>query len=135
VEILDVGAGPLTIVGKKWPGREVHITPLDPNVDGYDGLLAKHGIVPPCRTVFGLAEELDFPEHSFDLVHARNSVDHSKDALQAIREMVRVVKKGCFVCLNHKVSEGRLEKYAEYHQWNLIAGGSSSSALECGPPM
>jgi len=122
VEILDVGAGPLTSLGKKWPGHEVHITAVDANAAEYDRLLAKQGIEPLCRTVPGCAEELSsvVPPSSFDLVHARNSIDHTKDPLKAIREMVNVVKPGRYVFLNHKISEGRVEKYTEYHQWNFF---------------
>jgi SAM-dependent methyltransferase len=122
VEILDVGAGPLTTLGKKWPGHEVHITAVDANAAAYDLLLARQGIEPLFRTVPGCAEELSsvVPASSFDLVHARNSIDHTKDPLKAIREMVSVVKPGRYVFLNHKISEGRVEKYTEYHQWNFF---------------
>ena len=122
VEILDVGAGPLTVLGKKWPGRTVRIMPVDANADEYDKLLAKHGIKPLCRTIFGYAEDLSniAPSSTFDLVHARNCIDHSKDPLKAISEMVRAVKPRCFVVLVHKISEGRIEKYAGPHQWNLF---------------
>jgi hypothetical protein len=84
VEILDVGAGPLTVLGKKWPGRDVRITAVDANAAEYDGLLAKHGIKPFCRTKFGYAEDLAsvVPLSAFDLVHARNCIDHSKDPLK-----------------------------------------------------
>ncbi|HET7892216.1 MAG TPA: methyltransferase domain-containing protein, partial [Candidatus Sulfotelmatobacter sp.] len=60
------------------------------------------------------------PHSFFDLVHARNCIDHSKDPLQAIREMVRAVKPGCCVYLNHWISEGRRNKYSGPHQWNLF---------------
>lgn len=122
VEILDVGAGPLTYLGKKWPGHELRITALDPNAAEYDLLLAKHCIEPPCRTVPGYVEDLGsvVPHSFFDLVHARNCIDHSKDPLQAIREMVRAVKPGCCVYLNHWISEGRRNKYSGPHQWNLF---------------
>jgi SAM-dependent methyltransferase len=122
VEILDVGAGPLTYLGQKWPERELGITALDPNAAEYDRLLAKHCIEPPCRTVFGYVEDLSsvVPESFFDLVHARNCIDHSKDPLKAIREMVRAVKPGCCVYLNHWISEGRRNKYGGPHQWNLF---------------
>jgi SAM-dependent methyltransferase len=122
VEILDVGAGPLTILGKTWDGRHVHITAIDPNAVAYDELLARHGIDPPCRTRFGYAEDLStvVPLASFDLVHARNCMDHSKDPIKAISEMVRAVKPGCYVFLNHKMCEGRVEKYIGPHQWNFF---------------
>jgi len=93
IRVLDVGAGPLTSIGRKWPGRELHITAVDPLAAEYDDLLRKLDIDPPCRTTFALAEELSaiFTPSSFDLVHSRNAIDHSKDVLKAIEEMIRVV--------------------------------------------
>jgi hypothetical protein len=58
IKVLDVGAGPLTSIGRKWPGRELHITAVDPLAAEYDDLLRKLNIDPPCRTTFALAEEL-----------------------------------------------------------------------------
>lgn len=122
VEILDVGAGPLTMIGKKWPGRDVCITAVDPIAPAYDELLVRHGITPIFRTTLGFAEDLRaiLPPASFDLVHARNSIDHSKDPLKAITEMVQMAKPGCYVLLNHVISEGRVQKYEGFHQWNLF---------------
>jgi SAM-dependent methyltransferase len=122
VEILDVGAGPMTFVGHKWPDCEIHVTAIDPNAPEYDRLLAKYQIEPPCRTQFGYMEDLSsvVPMSFFDLVHARNCVDHSKDPLRAIQEMVSAAKPGCCVFLNHYISEGRRNEYAGPHQWNLF---------------
>ena len=122
VELLDVGAGPMTFLGYKWPGRKIHITALDPNASEYDRLLAKHEVDPPCRTTFGFVEDLSaFVKMSFfDLVHARNCIDHSKDPVKAIDQMVRATKPGCCVFLNHWISEGRRNKYGGAHQWNLF---------------
>ena len=125
VEILDVGSGPMTILGDHWRGRDVRITAIDANAAEYDRLLAKHGITPPCRKKFGYAEDLGsiVPVSSFDLVHARNCIDHSKDPLRAIEHMVRAVKPGCCVFLNHYISEGRRNQYAGPHQGNLFPLG------------
>jgi SAM-dependent methyltransferase len=122
VEILDVGAGPLTFLGFRWPEREVHVTALDANAAAYDRLLEKHGIEPPCRTKLGYAEDLAsvVPTSFFDLVHARNCIDHSKDPLVAIKEMVRAVKPGACVFLNHIINEGRRNRYSGPHQWNFF---------------
>jgi SAM-dependent methyltransferase len=122
VEILDVGAGPLTVLGFRWREREVHITALDANAAEYDRLLQKYGIDPPCRTKLGYAEDLAsvVPMSFFDLVHARNCIDHSKDPVNAIKEMVRATKPGGFVFLNHILNEGRRNRYSGPHQWNFF---------------
>ena len=122
VRILDVGAGPLTCLGKKWPGHQVDIVAVDPNAAEYDRILRQVGIEPLCRTIFGFAEQLlDVVESSsFDLAHARNCLDHAKDPLAAIRQMILAVKPGCRVFLNHKSREGQNQAYAGPHQWNLF---------------
>lgn len=49
--ILDVGAGPMTILGKKCPGREVSITAVDALTPAYDVLIREAGVNPPVRTL------------------------------------------------------------------------------------
>jgi SAM-dependent methyltransferase len=121
VRILDVGAGPLTSLGKRWPGRQVTIIAVDPLAEQYDRLLAKYQIAPPVRTVLAAAENLLtlFPPNSFDLVHARNSLDHGVNPMSAITQMVSAVKPGHCVFLQHVVNEGKNEDYHGLHQWNF----------------
>ena len=39
VRVLDVGAGPLTALGKVWPGRTLELTAVDPLADEYNAIL------------------------------------------------------------------------------------------------
>ena len=52
VRILDVGAGPLTRIGKHWPGRSLEIVAVDPLGDQYHMMLKRIGLRPivPVRT-------------------------------------------------------------------------------------
>ena len=50
IYILDVGAGPLTALGKTCDGRKIHITAVDPLAKQYAQILLKYGIVPPVKT-------------------------------------------------------------------------------------
>src|SRR4051794_40540028 len=43
VDVLDVGAGPLTVFPKKWITRTVNITTADPLADAYAKLLSDNG--------------------------------------------------------------------------------------------
>jgi SAM-dependent methyltransferase len=119
--ILDVGAGPLTWLGKVWPGRKVNITAVDALAKGYDGLLAEHGITPLVRTQYGDATNLveQFGRDRFDLVHGRNAIDHTVDAPKAVREMFAVARPGGAVYLGHKRNEGEFQRYAGMHRWNF----------------
>jgi SAM-dependent methyltransferase len=121
VRILDVGAGPLTCVGKKLDGVEVEIVALDPLADDYDRLLAEAKLTPPVRTIAGHGEKLlDVVEAgSFDIAHARNCLDHSYDPVTAVEQMLAAVRPGGVVLLRHEVDEGENENYAGLHQWNF----------------
>jgi SAM-dependent methyltransferase len=121
VAILDVGAGPLTFLGKRYPGRSLRITPVDALADEYDRLLREFELEPPVRTLLCSGEELltKFAPETFDIAYARNSLDHSYDPLAIIRNMISVVKPGGFVITRHVRTEGEHQTYSGFHQWNF----------------
>lgn len=122
VRILDVGAGPLTHLGKKCPGRIVHITAVDPLAPYYDKILSRYAIDPPVRTMEAEGERLTehFAANSFDLVYARNCIDHSYDPEKAVLKMIAVVKPGCFVLMEHRLHEAENHHHAGLHQWDFL---------------
>jgi hypothetical protein len=121
VEILDVGAGPLTQLGKKCPGRILKITAVDPLAHEYDRILAAQQIIPTVRTIPGDASKLiqQFGRDRFDLVFCKNAMDHGYDPVGGILNSLGVVKPGCWVTLFHFIDEGVHEKYTGLHQWNF----------------
>jgi SAM-dependent methyltransferase len=126
VRLLDVGAGPLTRLGKRWEGRTLQLYPLDPLAEEYKALLARLELRPPVLTETGHGERLTekFEKNFFDLAYASNSLDHSYDPLLAIRQMFAVVKPQCSVYLWHFAAVGTAEGYQGLHQWNFgIRGG------------
>ena len=119
---LDVGAGPLTVLGKELTGkRQLTITAVDPLAAEYDKLLEKHGIQPPVRTIACDAEALTslFPHSTFDLVYARNCLDHAYNPLLAITKMVAVAKPGGYVYFEHFNNERDRNEGRGLHQWNF----------------
>jgi SAM-dependent methyltransferase len=126
VTILDVGAGPVTVLGKRYPGRSLRITPVDALAEDYDRLLSQFEVEPPVRTLACSGEELlrKFRPETFDVAYARNSLDHSYDPLAIIHNMISVVKTGGFVVTRHVRAEGEHQRYSGFHQWNFdIEGG------------
>ncbi|HEV2781503.1 MAG TPA: methyltransferase domain-containing protein [Actinophytocola sp.] len=121
VTILDVGAGPLTCVGKKWPDRTVRVVAVDALADQYDKLLEQLNITPLVRTKAAEVEQLTrvFPANYFDLVYCQNALDHVYDPLRGIHQMLEVVKPEHAVVLMHNVNEGEREEYFGLHQWNF----------------
>jgi SAM-dependent methyltransferase len=121
ISILDVGAGPVTKLGYRFPGKTLTIVAVDPLADEYDRLLADAGLDPPIRTIRVAGEELleHFGSHAFDIACATNSLDHSADPFTIISNMVAVVRPGGIVLLRHKRNEGESARYGGLHQWNF----------------
>jgi len=121
VKILDVGAGPLTYIGKQYPGYELQIQATDPLAAEYDKLLDKYHIKAPVHTISADAEKLhdSFQENSFDIVHARNCIDHAYSPENAVLEMIRVTKPGSYVLLQHVPNEAVNQNWSGLHNWNF----------------
>ena len=121
VSILDVGAGPVTRLGYRYPGKNLTIVPVDPLADEYDRLLRDAKLDPPIRTVRVAGEALaeHFGERRFDIAYATNSLDHSADPFTIISNMGAVVRAGGVVLLRHKRNEGDSARYGGLHQWNF----------------
>lgn len=121
VSILDVGAGPLTIINKTFPGKTLTITATDPLANEYDRLLAGARIDPPIRTMRCEGERLMmmFEPETFDIAFARNALDHSYEPIQVIRNMIGLVKTGGFVLLKHRRNEALTVGYEGLHRWNF----------------
>jgi SAM-dependent methyltransferase len=121
VSILDVGAGPVTWLGYRYPGKKLTIVPVDPLADEYDRLLRDAKLDPPIRTVRVAGEALaaHFGTRRFDIAYATNSLDHSADPYTIISNMAAVVRPGGVVLLRHKRNEGDSARYGGLHQWNF----------------
>jgi SAM-dependent methyltransferase len=121
VNILDVGAGPLTVLGKRWDNRSIHITAVDALADRYDQLLGDASITPLVRTQLCQTENLleRFEPDSFDFVHALNTLDHHYDPLRALSQMISVVGSGKCIYFKHRTEEAERAGHSGLHQWNF----------------
>lgn len=119
-KILDVGAGPMTFLGKKLRGQSLDITAVDALADLYDILPFPSGL-PLIKTQKCFSEELSqmFRENTFDLTIANNTLDHSIDPVQAIREMIKITKPGGSIITQHAANEAKKHNYHAFHQWNF----------------
>jgi SAM-dependent methyltransferase len=127
VRILDCGAGPLTFIGKRLPDYTLEVEAADALGNAYNDTLDRLGITPPVRTQQCETEHLSevFTPNSFDIVYARNTLDHSHDPVRAIREMLACAKPGGVAVLAHVQDVGVLEKYIGMHQWNFHVDGNT----------
>jgi hypothetical protein len=117
--ILDVGSGPLPFLGRKWDNKVLNIICVDLLAEEYYKLYKKYRIYPPNIPIKCDIESLSdmFPDNYFDLVYARNSIDHTQNPLKCIKEMMVVSKKT--ILLEHTLNEGLKEQYDGLHQWNF----------------
>lgn len=138
LKLLDVGAGPMTAVGKRYRGAPIDLTAVDALADQYDAFDFPPGL-PLVRTLQCDSEALSrkFGEDAFDIVYARNTLDHGYDPIEAIREMLKVARPGGKVIAAHLSKEATAENWTGFHQWNFyvdadgfkIANRSSTFAL------
>ena len=122
IAILDVGAGPLTVIHKIYKGVRLNITAIDVLAEYYDNLLQKYGIDPPVRTQLcnGEAIAQRFPEKSFHWINAQNTIDHMKSPVECIKGMLPLLKPGGIISLFHCINEGCEANYTGFHQWDLF---------------
>jgi SAM-dependent methyltransferase len=118
--ILDVGAGPHTVIGFVGAPGPIEIVAIDPLADQYNADLEANGISPLVRTRRGEAERLtDYGLGEFDIVYSRNALDHAYDPVQAIGCMVSVTKRNGLVFLEGNVNVAKKMAYHGLHQWNF----------------
>ena len=121
VSMIDVGSGPLSTLGTRFPGKHVHLIAVDPLADEYNALLQRRGIDPPVRPIPCAGEDLldHFAPASFHIAFSENALDHAADPVRVIRNMFELVKPAGFVILDHGRNTGEYAAYGQLHQWNF----------------
>lgn len=127
IKILDVGAGPVSKVGKVHNEKPIKLVAIDPLALKYKKILVKNNLRPPVLTKYGYGEKLSilYKNDNFDLIHARNCLDHTKNPMLIIFEMLKVVKRDHYIYLNHYQNEGINADYYGLHQWNFTLKDSN----------
>lgn len=123
VNILDVGAGPLSVAGSVPGGLNLEIARdcSDPLGEIYASLLEENGISCPkyiCEPAERLLGEVG-PE-SYDYIFCRNALDHAYDCPSAIRDLVTILKPGGVMRLRHYENEAIYANYSGFHRWNFM---------------
>lgn len=137
--VLDVGCGPGTITADfarlVSPGR---VTAVDSSAEVLEAARAELGQTGLTNVAFQPADvhALDFPDHTFDVVHAHQVLQHVADPVLALREMRRVCVPGGMVAARDadyaamtwypEVPE--LDEWQELYQRTARAGGGEPDA-------
>ena len=100
MNILDIGCGPGTItVDLATLVPEGYVTGLDSEGEVLEQArqIARERGVKNVKFLMGNVYALDFPDDTFDVVHAHQVLQHVGDPIGALREMRRVTKPGGIV--------------------------------------
>jgi len=121
IRALDIGAGPLSSLGYRSERYDVVLTPIDALADDYTVLLREHGMTPPVPTRKMAAEQIAvvFRPASFELVHARNSLDHCADPLRVLLAARDLLVPGGLLYIRTYFNEGERRQYQGLHGWNF----------------
>lgn len=123
ISILDVGSGPLPFLGRFHPNKNFNLTAVDFLAEEYKLLYQQYQIFPPTIPIKSDASDLkNIFKNKFNIVYARNSIDHTHNPIKCIQEMVEISNR--YVILEHKKNEGQVENYKGLHQWNFFKKNS-----------
>ncbi len=99
-EVLSVGCGPGVILREVSAlDGSIRATGIDVSAERVREAKQKNRGIPQVEFVRGDAQAMQFPSDRFDLVYSRMLLEYLKDKEGAVREMVRVCKRGGTVLL------------------------------------
>jgi ubiquinone/menaquinone biosynthesis C-methylase UbiE len=137
--LLDVGCGPGTITAdlaaRVAPGRVVGLDRSEEPLDQARQSAAQRGLT-NVSYVVGDVYALDFPDATFDVVHAHQVLQHLVDPVAALREMARVTRPGGVIAVRdadfaamswHPQSPG-LTRWREVYQAVARGNGAEPDA-------
>lgn len=121
-KILDIGAG----IGRstiRFARLASEIYALDKNEDLLGELkenARESSVLDKIKIVVGDAQELDFPDGSFDIVHCVWTLQSVDNLEAAIKEMVRVTRPGGVIIIALSSGEGDETKMKSFYEPNDI---------------
>ena len=126
--VLDVGSGPLPKCGRELTQTKLFAARSTLEVIAVDPLakdsIGCYGCTRSCRRrARGTLTASDCASISttifFDAVYALNSLDHSREPMHVLQQMLAVVRCGRFVIVGMTANEGVHMGYEGFHQWNF----------------
>lgn len=126
VRILDVGSGPFSIIGSYLPGINIEIIHCDKQDFSYFWNTQEVKQFVPIE--IQNMESLTYKNNSFDIICCINALDHTRNAKQAVQEMIRVCKKDGWIYINCS-----LDQYSSsggHHYWDAKMDGTFKNPKE-----
>jgi ubiquinone/menaquinone biosynthesis C-methylase UbiE len=114
--VLDIGCGPRGSL--EWATEARTRIGLDPLAAAYHSLgTDRHAM----EYVAGGAEQIPFPDASFDVVSSFNSLDHVDDLERVIPEIIRVIAPGGVLLLITDIHHLPTTLEPATFSWNIVA--------------
>lgn len=102
-KLLEIGAGVGTFLITARKDYGIEAIGIEPSKDEFspfneisNALLEEYNL-PKNIVINGAAENLPFPDESFDLIYSTNVLEHVQDPQKVLRESIRVLKVGGFL--------------------------------------
>lgn len=95
VKVADLGSGPFSRIGRFLDGVEVKVYPSDKQ--DFTDFYKKRKQTSHIPIEYQNMEKLTYPDNFFDVVYCSNALDHTKNALAAVKEMMRICKIGGWI--------------------------------------
>ncbi|MBN1781741.1 class I SAM-dependent methyltransferase [bacterium] len=120
IQVLDIGCGsgfPLIEIAQRL-GRTSRIFGIDPEKPALErarykiGVLNIEHVMPLC----GTAEQLPFPDRTFDLILSNNGLNNVRDPRSALKECSRVCRPGAQVVISYNLKETMIGFYGLFHR-------------------
>ncbi len=126
---MDIGCGPISLL--RWGAIHgyVRITGVDPLLNMYDMMLARHGLdaLPMIRCaneVPDFAENLDkLPAKNFDVVFTQNALDHTQQPKRVVELMAEKLRPGGHAIITVGTREGTRQAWDQLHKTDIFLDG------------
>lgn len=133
IKLLDIGSGN-GISAVSFALEGIQVDAVEPDASDTIGAgairkLKEHYDLSNLNVHEGFAEDLRFPEHSFDIVYTRQCMHHAHDLRQFIKECSRVLKKGgLLITVRDHVIYNETDKkwFLETHPLQKFYGGENA---------
>lgn len=130
ITILDVGCGPGIVSAALAPhAREVVAFDITPEMLEKARQRCREAGVRNVRFELGRAEQLPFPDGSFDAVVTRLTLHHFPDPQQAVEEMARVMRSGGRLVVADVMSSEIAEEAALHNALEILRDPSHARML------
>ena len=125
VKIADIGSGPYSIIGSYLPGIKVDIYHSDRQ--DFNPFWKKRQLTPVISVEYQDMEKLTYSDNFFDIVHCFNALDHTKNAKEAVKEMIRVCKADGWIYINCALDQ---LSTGYRHYWNAKEDGTFTNNID-----